>query len=122
VLLSDAEIRALVLFKPTTVGERRTLTIALLLLDTGLRITEALTLERSKVNLNDLLLTVRGKGDKERIVPFSRELRPILFRWLTHPKSHKGPYVFATRTGSLLSQRNTHRDVLTLAVAAGVET
>jgi integrase/recombinase XerD len=122
VLLSDPEIRALVHFKPRTVGERRTLTIALLLLDTGLRITEALTLERGKVDMNALLLTVSGKGGKERIVPFSRELRPVLFRWLTHPKSDKGPYVFATRTGCLLSQRNTHRDILALATAAGVQT
>jgi len=39
------------------------------MIDTGLRINECLTLERSKIDFDNLLLSVIGKGNKERIVP-----------------------------------------------------
>jgi hypothetical protein len=45
----------------------------LLLLDTGLRIEEALGLKWSDVNWDDLLVKVLGKGSKKRIVPISLE-------------------------------------------------
>jgi len=37
----------------------------------GLRISEAIALQVSDVNVQDLTLMIRGKGDKERIVPIS---------------------------------------------------
>jgi site-specific recombinase XerD len=61
-LLTSADVRLLLRVQPRTKGEQRTKTLILLLLDTGVRITEALTLERSKVRLDDMLLTVWGKG------------------------------------------------------------
>lgn len=39
----------------------------------GLRVEEARTIPTSKVDLDDLLLHVLGKGDKERSVPISEE-------------------------------------------------
>jgi integrase len=59
-LLSPADIKALLLFKPNGLSQRRTRTLILLLLDTGIRISEALTLERQKLNLDDMLITVWG--------------------------------------------------------------
>jgi site-specific recombinase XerD len=70
------------MFKPRTVVERRTWALILTLLDTGVRIEEALTLERDRVDLDRLVLVVMGKGSKERPIPFSHELRRILFRHL----------------------------------------
>jgi site-specific recombinase XerD len=118
-LLTDSEVKALLHFKPTSHRHRRAHVLVLLLLDTGVRITEALTLERSKVRLDDLLVTVMGKGRKERTVPFSLALRPFLFRWL-RSTSERGPFVFATRTGSRLQSRNAFRDVRALVQASGV--
>jgi integrase/recombinase XerD len=46
-------------------------------LDTGVRIDEALTLRLANVDYENLLLTVFGKGRKERRVPFSFELRKV---------------------------------------------
>ena len=56
-LLSATDIRALV-FKSRTVVERRTWTLVLLLLDTGVRISEALGIDRSRVDLDGMRLTV----------------------------------------------------------------
>jgi integrase/recombinase XerD len=55
-------LRRLVTCKPWTWGDHRTLTLVLLLLDTGLRIEEALTLRREDVDLDNLLIRVLGKG------------------------------------------------------------
>jgi len=55
----------------------------LFLFDTGCRITEALTLRVSEIDFNNLLVTLDGKGRKQRVVPFSFELRKALFRYVT---------------------------------------
>jgi integrase len=54
--------------------------LVLALADTGCRISELLGLRWSDVNFDDLLITIKGKGDKQRIIPFSLELRKHFFR------------------------------------------
>lgn len=44
----------------------------------GLRVGEAIAAVPSWVNLDERLLTVRGKGDKERIIPISTNAYPVL--------------------------------------------
>ena len=63
------------------------------------------------MDFDNLLLTVRGKGRKERLVPFSFELRRILVRWqqFTERQRWRSDWLFATRTGTRLSQRNALR-------------
>lgn len=51
----------------------------LLLLDTGLRIDEALRLDRGNVDLHNCMARVRGKGNRERLVPMSLECRKRLY-------------------------------------------
>jgi site-specific recombinase XerD len=60
-------------------------------------------------DFDNFLLTVRGKGNKQRIVPFGNDLRKILFR-LT--KKHKHPYLFATRTRTRLAYHNANKGLL----------
>jgi integrase/recombinase XerD len=55
--------------------------LACALLDTGCRVQELLDAEVGAFDFEDLLLTVVGKGDKQRRVPFSIELRKILYRY-----------------------------------------
>src|SRR5258707_6902680 len=45
--------------------------IALVALDSGLRISELLSLTRQDVDLDNLVLRVHGKGNKQRLVPMS---------------------------------------------------
>ncbi len=64
--MEDSALKAIFMFKPSTFGERRIHALLCLLIDTGMRIDEALTLSTVKVDLDNLLLTVYGKGQKER--------------------------------------------------------
>ena len=49
-----------------------------LFLDTGLRLSELASIRLDRINLSDRGITVRGKGSKERIVPFSASVGKLL--------------------------------------------
>jgi integrase len=48
----------------------RAKTLCLLLVDTGMRIDEALSIQAKDIDFDNLLIRVMGKGSKERIIPF----------------------------------------------------
>ena len=81
---TTAQVKQLVNWKPKAkhFHQRRLHLLTLLLLDTGCRITEALTLRVRDVDLDNLLLTLEGKGQKQRIIPFSFGLRKALHRFI----------------------------------------
>jgi integrase/recombinase XerC len=54
--------------------------IVMLFYETGIRLSELITLQDSAVDVNKRELKVRGKRDKDRIVPFGDELA----RWIEH--------------------------------------
>jgi len=105
--LTEAELKAIINYKPVCMTERRLKVILLTLMDTGLRINEALTLTRHKLDFDNLLLTVIGKGDKERVVPFSYELRKVLYKY---SRSHHYEYIFCTQDGRRMRYDNLRRD------------
>jgi site-specific recombinase XerD len=87
------------------------------LLDTGLRIDEALGLERKHVNIDAMYLRVMGKGARERLVPISTEGRKVLYRWMSRSDS---ALVFTTRNDGRVSYRNAYRDIKVLCAMIGV--
>jgi len=103
---SEDDIKTLLHWKPQTYCERRLHTVMMFLADTGCRIDEALTLKWSDVDFDNLLLTVTGKGNKQRKIPFSFELRKLLYRWRSEKQ-----LVFSTRQGKKLGRRDVLRDV-----------
>jgi integrase/recombinase XerD len=111
------QVDAFLRFKPKTFSGFRMHALTTLLLDTGLRIEEALGLLRSQLDLENLLVTVKGKGEKHRIVPMSFELRKVLFRWLA---KHRFPLVFPSIQGGRQYQRNMLRDLKALGKKLGV--
>ena len=52
----------------------------MVMLDSGLRISEVLGLTGKNVDFENLVIKVKGKGGKERLVPVSLELRKNLYR------------------------------------------
>ncbi len=89
------------------------------LLDTGIRLDEALSLCVQDCNLDDLLLTVTGKGRKQRIIPFSMELRRLLAKFVLDFCPHPQQLIFSTKQGRKLSQRNVLRDMKNLCDRLG---
>lgn len=115
---SQDQITKLLAYHPKSKALRRAQVLAALLLDTGLRIAEALALHRSDVDLDNLLIDVKlGKGRKQRKVPMSLELRRRLYLYF---RSADGVYVFSTRLGVPLSIRNAQRDLTKLCRKAGI--
>ena len=107
-VFSDADVRRIVTFRPKGRNQPRTWTLLVLMLDTGLRLSEALTLERQHVDLDGRAIKVLGKGHRERWVPISGECRKHLHRLLARTE---GALVFKTASGSGITRHNAHRDI-----------
>jgi integrase/recombinase XerD len=115
---TDVQVKRLIAWKPKGEYQRRLHLVILLLLDTGCRISEALSLRVSDANFEDLLVTLDGKGRKQRVVPFSFELRKALFRYLGEFRKPDA-LLFASRTETSWSRRNVLRDVKLLCKRLG---
>jgi integrase/recombinase XerD len=116
---SAAQVRLLVKWKPKGFFQRRLHLIVLFLLDTGCRITEALKLRVREIDLENMLVTLDGKGRKQRVVPFSFELRKALFRFIRDFGRKLDALLFANRSETRLGRRNVLRDVKNLCKRLG---
>jgi integrase/recombinase XerD len=65
----------------TRMGLRDALLLALLY-DCGLRVSELASLKLEQIDLEAWLIRVRGKGDKERFVPFGEQAREAILAFL----------------------------------------
>lgn len=117
--LTAEQVKKIVGFRPKLFGEKRLHLLCLILLDTGCRISEALDLRVQDCDLENLLLTLRGKGQKERKVPFSFELRKVLFRSVRETQPHS--LLLATRQGSHLDRHIVLRDMKAFCRSLGFE-
>jgi site-specific recombinase XerD len=108
-LLDEAQMRALIGYRPKTFRQARVQLAVLLILDTGLRISEALHLRDADIDFDNLVLKVFGKGQKERFVPFSPELRRRIYRYQQwkQRKGVTGEWLFTGLEGSRWEKRNS---------------
>ena len=116
---SRKQVDAIVRWKPRGFYARRVHVLMLTLLDTGVRLGEALSLRVQDCNLDDLLLTVTGKGRKQRVIPFSMELRRWLAKFILDFCPHAHQLIFSTKQGQKLSNRNAFRSVICLCSRLG---
>jgi site-specific recombinase XerD len=104
---TTSHIKALVDWKPVRRSDCRLQTLTLTALDTGMRVEELVSLSRTDVDFQNFTFLVKGKGNKQRLVPMSIELRKLIYR---HLAKHEHVLVFATFKGGKLSKRNLLRD------------
>lgn len=71
-----------------------------LLYGSGLRATELVSLPRKSVRSDQPYLIVKGKGDKERLVPISDRARMAIKRWSTFV-SDEEKFLFPSRKGHI---------------------
>ncbi len=77
----------------------------LTLLNTGLRISEALELKVADIDFEEKLLRVKhGKGNKFRIIPLNSFIAGFLREYLAGRQPKDSQYVFSTATGRLSTQ------------------
>lgn len=94
---TQAEVDALLAHFDQSVNylARRNYVAIKVLTTTGLRASELTGLEKRQVSIAERVITVLGKGDKERSVPLSQEVAPLLDRYM---QSHFGRFVFVNRS------------------------
>lgn len=101
-----------------------------LLYASGLRISEALRLDREDLSLDGGFVRVIGKGDKERLVPvgeialawLGRYLDEVRPTWLaiSHVQPERGGPLFLTERGGRLARQQAWVTVKRVAQAAGL--
>lgn len=116
-----SQVTRLIESKPHGFYTRRLHLVMLVLFDTGCRISEALSIRVQDVDLDNLLLTVNGKGRKQRKVPFSFELRRAIAKYMMDFCPHPHMLVFSTRNGRALGRRVILRDVKLLCNKLGFD-
>ena len=109
----------------TKVGKRDSALFELIY-SCGLRISEACGLLMENLHLNEHLVLVHGKGDKERIVPFGETAKEKLEKYLFEARpelvgSKIVPEVFVNYRGEPISRKGVWKKFKELNILAGVD-
>ncbi|HET6918253.1 MAG TPA: tyrosine-type recombinase/integrase [Jiangellaceae bacterium] len=117
--LSSAEVDALLAAPDQHRWEgRRDRALMLLAVQTGLRVTELLSLNCGDITLGSSPnVRCEGKGRKQRAVPLNAPVETILRTWLAERAGRPGDPLFPTRTGRRLT-----RDAVALRIATHTAT
>jgi len=124
--LSPGEVERLIdAATGTTPRSMRDRALVELLYGAGLRVSEAVGLERAAIDLEGRLVRTVGKGSKERIVPIGREAVEALRRYLAHgrpflDKRHRAE-LFLNAQGGALTRAGAFLILRRLAETAGLE-
>jgi integrase/recombinase XerD len=96
-----------------------------LLYGAGLRVSEAVGLEKNGVALEERVVRVLGKGDKERLVPLGRPAAEAVRRYLALGRPHLDrryrPELFLNARGGALTRAGAFLILRKLADRAGLE-
>ena len=96
-----------------------------LMYSSGLRVSELLNLERRKVNLDRGIVTIFGKGSKERKVPIGDFALEYVNKYILEARNKNigkdSKYLFLNRYGKPLSRQYFFKQVKKYALLAGIE-
>ena len=91
----------------------------------GLRVSEAVGLERASVDLENRVVRCVGKGDKERLVPLGRQAVEAVRRYLSRGRPHLDrrhrPELFLNAQGGPLTRAGAFLILRRLAAKGGLE-
>jgi site-specific recombinase XerD len=125
-VLSIEHIKKLlnVVDKHTTKGFRL-YCIIMLLLDTGLRISELVGIRMTGIDMIKSWVKVTGKGQKERLVLFSKITRKELQKYIKYYRqdlcNQESPYLFPEAGGGHISVNSIQQAIRRLAKKAGLK-
>ena len=93
---------------------------------TGLRVSELVGLELPNLNLNQGVVRVMGKGDKERLVPLGEESISWLLRYLDHGRGEllhgaDCPKIFVTARKAGMTRQTFWHSIRKHALAAAID-
>jgi integrase/recombinase XerD len=93
---------------------------------TGLRVSELVNLELAQVNLNQGVLRIVGKGDRERLIPLGEEAVQWIQQFLQGPRveillERQTDYLFPTRRGDRMTRQAFWHIIKRYARKAGID-
>ncbi len=120
VLLDRAQLEAEEASGQARLRATRTLCLLEILYATGMRVSELVSLTRRTVQSDDQVLTVRGKGGRERLVPLSTAARRAIDAYLVETEE-KSPWLFPSRSKQgHLTRQMFALELKELAARAGI--
>ena len=95
----------------------------MLMLDSGLRVSEVSAVEAERIDWLNCTLTVMGKGRKERLVPFSARTAQALLEYARERAKNlvRAPNFFLGRTGKPLERNKIRKLVTQYGRKAGIQ-
>src|SRR5208282_924926 len=125
--LTEAEVDALL--EAPTVSDplgHRDRTMLEVLYATGLRVSELVSLKHNQVNLNQGVMRVVGKGNRERLIPLGDEAVKWLQQFMQGPRveillERQTDYLFPTRRGDRMTRQAFWHIIKRYSKKAGVE-
>lgn len=92
---------------------------------TGLRVSELVNLKVNQVNLNQGVLRIIGKGDRERLIPLGEEAVKWLAQFLQGARleillDRQSDYLFPTRRGERMTRQAFWHIIKRYALKAGI--
>lgn len=121
--LNVDEISRLLNVKLTNHTKIRDHAIFELIYSSGLRVSEVVGLNIEDVAMDDQILTVKGKGNKMRALPFGNVAKAALNKWLEHRikiSSAEDRAIFLTKSGQRLSVRSVQKSIRSWGIKAGI--
>ncbi|MFA7664568.1 MAG: site-specific tyrosine recombinase XerD [Burkholderiaceae bacterium] len=125
--LSEAQVEALLAAPDvTTVLGQRDRAMIETLYATGLRVSELVGLRTVEVGLNEGVVRIVGKGDKERLVPLGDEARDWILRWQAEGRrtllgARLSDALFVTRLGGPMTRQMFWTLIKRHARAVGIQ-
>ena len=122
-LSADQALSLIAMPDTTRTDGLRDRAMIMLMLDSGLRISEALWLEAGRIDWKNRTLTVMGKGRKERVVPFSAETGQALLEYAEARERGpiQAPQFLLGRTGKRFCRNKARKLVRRYGKKAGIE-
>ena len=125
--LTEEEVEALL--AAPVVGEplgHRDRAMLEVLYATGVRVSELINLKMSQVNLNQGVLRIVGKGDRERLIPLGDEAQDWVKEFVNGPRveillERQTEYLFLTRRGDRMTRQAFWHIIKRYARKAGVK-
>ena len=125
--LSEEEVEAL-LGAPNVADPlgHRDRTMLEVLYAAGVRVSELINLKLSQINLNQGVLRIIGKGDRERLIPMGDEAQDWLREFIAGPRveillERQTEYLFPTRRGDRMTRQAFWHIIKRYAKKAGIQ-
>ena len=122
---SDSQIQQLLnVIDTVTPGGYRDYAIILTLLDTAMRVSELCTLKLDNLWLEDGMVKVWGKGNKERLIPIGKQVQRLLWRYINRyrpePARANTDFLFLTVDGRPLTKDRVEKMMTYYGKKAGI--